>query len=35
MSVILMCFLVAFAIVGGIMTPILIGIWVEKRFGLK
>lgn len=35
MSVILMCFLVPFAIVSGVVAPILIGQWVEKRLGLK
>lgn len=35
MSLILMCFLVPFAIVSGIASPILIGMWLEKRLGLK
>lgn len=35
MTVIIMCFLVPFAIVSGIAAPILIGQWVEMKLGLK
>ena len=34
-SVVGMCFAVPFAITAGICAPILIGMWLEKRFGLK
>ena len=33
--VVWMCFLVPFAITSGIAAPILIGQWIEKRFGLS